>query len=372
MRIYDQLAKPVNQDGVEQAARVGSAIQVNFLSDMNPGVTAISQTTDLVPQTLRDAYATLTPTSRGEALQWSESLDVQAYTDYGKARVEALGKNQMESVEILARDVATQGSLVLRAAARASLDAGTSTHYLTDKAISEVQAVLQQYKAPAFIDGARQSIVAIISPALYHDLRLTANVLTVGAYVQPQIILNFELGQIGPFKLIVSPWAKSFYGQGAANASAAATTLNGAVKALDKTMIVASATNISAGKWLNILDVAETGNTHSPTNERVKWVSGTTTVTLVGEGANGGLRFDHVSGVAVTNADSVHTAVFGGPMSFAKAYDSVTGEFGEMVGPKVTGLADQFASIAWKFYGGYGRWVESWLVRGEYSTSLEA
>src|SRR3990167_1342182 len=90
-RLYDQLAVPIGKDEsmVMQQAMRGSSVQVDFLSDMSPGTTAINQTSDISAQTLRDAVATITPTSRGEALQWSENLDIQVYTDYGEKRHKA-------------------------------------------------------------------------------------------------------------------------------------------------------------------------------------------------------------------------------------------------------------------------------------------
>lgn len=371
-RLYDQLAQPVGQVGVETAARMGTTIRVPFLSDMTPGVTAISQTADITPQVLRDAYAEVSPTSRGEALQWAEALDVSAFTDYGAKRFAALGKNQMESVDILARDVALQGSLISRYTTRILTAAATAAHRLSDAAMSEANSMLLSLKCPAFIGNGRKQWFAIMHPATYHDLRMAGNIVNVGVYQDKEIILNMELGQLGPFKIIVSPFAKVFYGQGVVNPGTShVSTLNGAVKALDKSIIVASATGVSIGRWINILDVAETGNTHSPTNERVKWVSGTTTCVIVGEGANGGLRFDHPSGVVTNNSDSVYPVVYGGPTSIAKAFDAATGEFGKTMGPTVTGLLEQFAAISWKYYGGYGRWVESWLLRGEYSSSLD-
>lgn len=373
-RVYDQYATSIDKQGVEKAARLGNVVQVEFLSDMTPGTTTISQTLDIVPQQLRDSTATISPTSRGEALQWAESVDIQTFTDYGKARVEALGKNQMETVDNLASAAATQGSLVLRAAARASLDAGTSTHRLSDSVVSEVETTLLTLKCPAFIaPNDRKQWFATMHPAVFHDLRTGGNVVSVAQYQQGSIILNFELGEIGPFKIIVTPFAKTFLGQGLANASAVATTLNGAVEALAKQIIVASGTNISAGDWLHLLDTAETGDTHVYTNERVKYVSGTTTVVLVGEGANGGLRFDHASGISVTNADTVYPVVYGGPASLAKLWDSgMDSEFGTVVGPLEGGVVHQFATLGWKFYGGYGRWNEAWVLRGEYASSLEA
>ena len=123
VRLYDQISYPVGQD-MSRLAR-GSSVTIPFISDMQPGTSAISETVDITPQTLTDTTTTLTPTSRAEALQASELLMLQAYTDYGAERYRAVGKNMMETVDVLARDVSCKGDLVIRGAARSSLDAGT-------------------------------------------------------------------------------------------------------------------------------------------------------------------------------------------------------------------------------------------------------
>jgi len=371
-RVYDQIAMPVGKD-MAQLKR-GSSVQVDFLSDMEPGITAISETTDVTPQTLLDATASITPTSRGEAMQASELLLIQAYTNYGSQMYAKVGKNMMESIDLLAQAAATQGSLVRRAAARASLDAGTSTHNATDKIFSDAAAELLTLKVPGFKnDAGGQEWVAIIHPYTFHDIREGGNVDSIGLYQDMGIHLNWELGKIGNFRLVVSPWAKVFGGAGADNASNLATTLASAASALDKTITVASGTNADSGLWLTI-GTEETANTHYSTNERVKYVSGAsgTVLTIVGEGPNGGLRFDHASGAAVRNADSVYTVIFGGPGSLAKVYATEIGEYGQVVGPERNGLLEQFVSLGWKFYGNYGRMSESHLIRGEYSASKEA
>jgi hypothetical protein len=171
---------------------------------------------------------------------------------------------------------------------------------------------------------------------------------------------------------VESPYAKVFYGAGAANGSSASTTLNDtAANALDTTMVVSSATNISAGRHLTVGTI-ETAGTHYDTNESVTWASGTTTVTLIGSGENGGLRFDHANGEAVNNSDNVYPVAYGSPQSGVKAFADSIGEFGTMVGPKSDGLADQWQYIAWKWYGGYGRYAENRILRGEYASSLDA
>ena len=100
--------------------------------------------------------------------------------------------------------------------------------------------------------------------------------------------------------------------------------------------------------------------------------STTTISTFIGEGENGGLRFAHASGAAVRNADSVYSIVFGGPSSLVKLFAPEIGEFGQVVGPKKEGLLDQWASVGWKFYGGYARLTDNRVLRGEFSTSYEA
>lgn len=369
-RLYDQIAAPVGEN-MEQLKR-GSSVNVPFLADMEPGVSAIPEDTDIAPQTLKDALASITPVSRGEALQASEKLLIQAYTDYGKKMYEAVGKNMMESVDLLAQAAATQGSLVERAAARASLDAGTAGNNAGDAVFGEIQSLLLSMKVPGFKFEGGEAWVAIMHPYVFHDIRESGNVDAIGTYQDMGIHLNFELGKVGPFRLVVSPWAKVFGGAGADNASNVATTLAAAENALDTVISVAADTNIAAGQWLTI-GTEETGNTHYPTNERVKVASiSGTDVTIIGEGANGGLRFDHALGAAVRNADSVYTIVYGGPASLAKLYATEIGEYGQVVGPKRTGNLDQFVTLGWKFYGGYGRIAENRVVRGEYSTSFEA
>ena len=167
-----------------------------------------------------------------------------------------------------------------------------------------------------------------------------------------------------------------FWAAGAVrDASSVATTVAASATAniaLAKTVEVASATGISAGHWYTIGSV-ETGSTIYPTTERVFCTSiSSTTVTIAGEGANGGLRFDHAVGETFKDADSVAAVVFGGPKSLAKVYDVNTGEFGQVVGPKKQGLLDQFESLGWKFYGNYARIVESRLLRYECAISIDA
>ena len=372
VRLYDQLAYPIGQD-MSRLAR-GSSVTVPFVSDMQPGVTAISEVVDITPQVLEDTTTSLEPTSRAEALQASELLLMQAYTDYGQERFRAVGKNMMESVDILARDVATKGDLVLReAATRVLLDAGSTGHRANDSLFSEASTLLSTMKCPGFPVAGGSAFAAIMHPAAYHDIREDGNVVSIAQYQMANIILNFELGAVGPFRLVVSPWAKVFGTAGAANADPIATTLSCQGTALDSTITVASTTHMDNLQQYFTVGTAESGSTHYPQNEIVRYIRHTSGVShIVGEASNAGLRFTHASGVAVSNSDNVYTIVMGGPRSLAKVYQPSVGPFGTVVGPKLDGIVDQFVTLGWKFYGAYGIIAENRILRAEVSASAQA
>jgi len=377
-RLYDQLASPIPGISPEQAIQ-GATVQVDYLSSMALGTSVISQTADMTPQILYDATASSSVTSRGEALQWSENLDIQVYTDYAMRRIQKLADNAMESIEVLANAAATQGTFVERAAARASLDAGTASHRASDSIFRKMHARMLSLKVPGFINDQMEANVfaAIMHPYVFHDISESGNVDAIGTYQDMGIHLNFELAQVGPFRLVVSPNAKVFFGAGSANASTFVTSMATATTPLNVAFTLTD-TPTNATACFNVpftIGTIETANTHYPSNEQIiisSAVTDTVCDTFVGTGENGGLRFAHAATDTIVNSDSVYTIVFGGPQSLYKLYAPSVGEFGQVVGPKTSGLADQFSSIAWKFYGGYGRLTENTILRGEFSTSYEA
>lgn len=372
-RVYDMYAVAIGETlrRLEQGPWLASSYVYNFLSDMTPSTSTISQTLDIIPQILRDATGSISPTSRADALQWSEALDLQEYTGYGSARFKAVGKNEMESVDLLAQSAALSGKLVKRPAARASLDAGTTGHRFTDTAIAQMSTRIKSLKCPPFDNG---SLMCTIHNDPFYDLLQGGNVVTMAQQIRPDILMAQKLASWGDVSINPTPWAKVFGGAGADNASNVATTISANANALAKTITVASATNIVAGQPLTI-GTEETSTTLYPTNEIVyvddSYTSGTS-IPIIGEGANGGLRFDHASGAAVRNADHAYPAVFGGKASLVKVYAEEIGEYGSTPILKESGVVNQFSTLGWKFYGNYGLVAENYIARGEYSSSLQA
>ena len=369
---YDQLAMPWATD----KANLQRLVDANFVfaSEMDPATSTIDETADVSPETIKDATASVTPTSRWGALQASEKLMLTNYPGYGSKRMEIVSNNAAEGIDLLAQAPALQGGVVIRQAVRASLDAGTANNRLDEGEIAKIEMQMSAMKTPQFPGiggGASGGWTAITPPEAYYDLLSGGNVVSISQYQDKQIILNRELGSIGKFRIVVPDWPKVFGAAGADNGTAIATTLDGAVEKLALTVEVASGTNIAIGQRMTI-GTEETGNTFYPSNERVvvSSISGTT-MGIVGSGSNGGLRYDHDSGVAVRNADSVYPVAYGGPNSLVKMYAPDVGEFGDIV-IKKQGLLDQFFSVGWKFYGNYGVIAENRLARGEYSSSADA
>ena len=370
-RAYDQFATAVGQDMANLAK--GSSVVVPFLSALPPSTQVMPETGDIVTTQFVDATATVTPTSRTNAILFSEKLEDQVFTDFTQRAFKAVGENMMQSVDLLAKTAAVTGSFTKSPAVRASLDAGTTTHNIARKYFTAAAVMLQAMKVPMFQTPSGGKWLALMHPFVYNDLMADTAIVAVSEYSLPNIIMNFEMGEFNNFKLIVTPFAKSFWGAGVVNASSVATTITTDTSPLDKTCIVTANTNIVAGMRC-MIGTVETATTQYDNNESfiIAATPGGTTVTIVGEGENGGFRYPHSATEVFKNADNVFPVCFGADQSLGKVYDSKVGEYGEIIGPRPQGLADQYTSLAWKWYGGYGIISQNRILRSEFSATIDA
>lgn len=371
-RFYDQLAKPVPYEGL--AKFLGTSVIIPVLADLAPSTTTISQVADTPPVAFGDSYISISPTSRTNYVKVSELAEIEAFTDFSAERVRRLAKNQMQSIDLVARDVALVGTFTNSAAARSSLDAGTTSHRASDTLFRESAVLLQAQGAPMYETPRGLRRMALMHPYALSDIVSAASTsyVAVGQYQDASKVLSFEAGELFGFSIVSDPQAKVFYSAGVANGTAVSTTLGSAATALDTTIVVASTASIAAGQRLTI-GTLETGSTHYATNEQVVVAStpSSTTVSIIGKAANGGLMYAHDSGATVSNADSVVPIIFGSPSSLFKVYDLKTGEFGTMVGPKRDGSAEQWWNMAYKWYGNYAIPAQGHLLRSEVSVSID-
>ncbi len=371
--LYDQIAvdytKYLPGMTMEQIMRA-STVYVPFRSGMNIGTSTLSETTDLTPQSRYDATASVTTTSRGEALQWSQQLNIQAFSEFTASAFEDIGQNTIETIESVIIDSALAGTWYDRyASARSSLDAGTAAHNMSDSQFRKVDTMFQSMSVPGYDAEGGPEWMAIMHPGVSHDIQEGGKVLYVGEYQDKGIILNWELGKLGRFKIVSSPYAKVFYGAGANFDTDVDSQVDTASVRLAETLVLADdvSSNVAKGMFWTVGTI-ETGNTFYPMNERFVPLSASTyTITLSGQSPNGGLMYDHSTSSDVVANDSVYSVLFCGPESLVRLYavDPANGDpdarpapgvkGAAIVGPLKTGLAHQWDSLAWKWWGGYGR-----------------
>lgn len=380
---YTRFAPGMTMDQMMRASTVYIPVQ----SGMSVGTSTLSQTTDLTPQSIYDATVNISKTSRGEALQFAQQLKIEAFDEFTANFFKIIGENCMETIESVAISVALAGTFYDRAAARASLDAGTAAHNASDSVFRRAAGLFASMHVPGFESTAGPEWACYTHPWVSHDIQEGGKVVYVGEYQDKSIPLNWELGKIGRFKIVESPYAKVFFGAGADydSTSLIATTLGTATSPLAVTLESSSDVSsfVTKGRLWTI-GTEETTSTFYPMNEQFRPLSASsTTITLNGWADNGGLKYAHAAGEAIRNADSVYTMLFAGPESLVKIY-AVDPENGDpdaravpgvpgaaIVGPLKTGLAHQWDSLAWKWWGNFGVVAQKYLYRYECSVSYE-
>ena len=126
---YTNFAPGMTMDQMMRASTVYIPVQ----SGMSIGTSTLSQTSDLTPQSIYDATVSIDKTSRGEALQFSQQLKIEAFDEFTANFFKIIGENCMESIEARAIDVALAGTFYDRpASTRLLMDAGTSAHNASD------------------------------------------------------------------------------------------------------------------------------------------------------------------------------------------------------------------------------------------------
>lgn len=373
-RTYDQLASRI-QDTFEPR---GATIQLAWATPLVPRPTTAqgSETTDFEPQTYRDVTTTMTLVYIADGLKEHDMTRLKASLKLNKEEI--VGQLMGETIDALARRAATEGSVVVYGdgsiSARTSLDLGTAAHRLTADNFAFVNSMIGHWA------NGDDSLFAIVDDFQYADLLFSSgNKLIERAQYTEQaggVIYNFEAAKLAGVRIVRSPWAKAFYGAGAANASAVSTTIatsTTANKAGARTVEVAANTNIVAGMWLTIGTVQSSTESDDTLITEPVYVAATpsgTTVTIVGRGPGGGLLYDHAVGATVKNSDTAHCAVFGSKESLVVEFGEY-GRYGKSIAPFQDGNAKQWTTYSSKYFGNYARYNESKLVRVETSASKQ-
>ncbi len=375
-RLYDQLASPMKETFEPR----GTTIQAAMTTDMIPRPDAAlgDMENDFEPQVIDDAVADLHLYWRNDGLKTHQQVPMTHFDSMAGIFARKVGENMSETVDGLARRAATEGDICLWPlsaagghSTRATLDLATAGDYVDDEVFNRVGIMVEALLTNQMIDG---TMIAICDPWAYASILKNGTLVSVAQYTEygKKYIQQGEVGMINNFRILKSPFAKTLWGAGAARAVPFASTSAADVKPGDKTIeSVGAVAALAVGQWLNVGDPLTEGASSTDLLDRTEGVyinkidAATKVVTISGTGPFGGFRFPHPAGTTITNKSSVHTIVFGGPNSLAKAYSKQLGEYGQLVRPFETGNAKQWTVWAWKWFGGYGRLAESWIIRCE-------
>lgn len=375
---WDQFAEPRQID----AGMKASTYQIPILESMQPSTGTLDELNDVTAQAMSANSVSVTMNEYGSAIEVTRLVGVQSYIDVYEQAAISNGYNMAESFDLIARAVAGQGSRRFfqnsRTARSAFLGKSTSADRITTAFIEMLATFARTSRMQLYEDN---TVVCPLHPFVWYDLQQATDVRNLAQYQNPEILFNGEIAKWGGTRFILAANSKAFLSAGAADPTIPVATTLAAAAAVGATNLkLTDVTNVNVGKWINIVEGTESGNTWYDTNEMffVTAVgtsgSGGTGVDGwaydPGPGDNGGLRFAHASGTTVSNANNVYPLVVLGPKSFMKAYSGETGPYGESV---VTGPFDRlgrFLTFGWYQIMGYTRLRNQWIMRGEVGSSF--
>ena len=348
--------------GVMGPGNRGSAVTMPMFHELGQG-SSLSELTDVTPDVMYSALATITPELYGKAVQLSQKLSLTAFTDVERAAVDLIGRSAAETREKVARAAAIGGALVLfggAATTRAAVKAvqTTSTSLITFQNFAQAALMLNAAGAPKLsgANGNLSGYAAIISAETQADLGISSAILIAAEYGTNDFLLTGEIGShLTGTRLIQTPYAKIFRGAAATVGGASGVTIKAALVP-GSTVYSATAAQASnaLGDYLLIgSSIESTGKDDGAGDiEVVRLISGTTGSTgpygFVGAGINGGCMYAHSSAHTVRgDVRDVQCTVFVGPESLGMVYSNEDGlgPEGQIILPEVTGILHQFNNV---------------------------
>jgi hypothetical protein len=361
----------------------GSTRQIPVYGTTEPAITARTITEDATPVVMFDGYVTMTPYYYDYVMQKSALLDLQAYTEAGKAIVYEVAQNAIISRDSICRAACVGGSYAWRygGVARTALVYATSGHKASLSNFAAVMAQIQARGTKGF--GDNDSMVAPVHPLMAYDVLADSTFLAMEEY-GPGGMKSLMNAEIGKYKLLnlrfLSSRTAKLYLAGGSTVSNAHTHLSAAVAAGATAATVDSGTGFAAGDYLSLgtLEAAGTLQTDGTTTDRQEMVQllsvSTNDLTWIGVGSpdsatNTGCRFVHASGADVVESCTVAAVPICGS-------ESILGTYSEMFGkdpkhfehPVITHAPGLLYDYGWQWYGGFTRHERS-LIVAEFAVS---
>lgn len=351
----------------------GGSILLPMYHDLPAVPTAISRVADVSPVTFRDSSVVVSPDGYGNAVQLGWYVDLTAYTPMGQIAAGKVGRNAAETVDYLARSVAIAGNVVAfggDATARSNVSEASTTDEI--RPVDFFNAATFHEGNP-LIAGPGNGLACITRQAAINDLIQDTNIILIAQYGgRPEILLNGELGmEMGGTRLVKSDFAKIFGGAGASGAASSGILQSAANAGATGIVTTAALSSVAEGDVFTIGTVESTANGENRTLEAVRFTgtTGSSAMSIIGKGPNGGLMYDHSSGEPVTHSRQVYTSLFVCADAILKTYHNSVGVDGRLIPPERTGLLKQFNSMGWFWFGGFGLTGQQRVYRLEHAAS---
>ena len=346
-----------------------SSLRIPSYHRLLPAPSTRAEDTDIAAVQLLDSAVTINPSLYGNAVQLGYKVQRESAIDVFQVAAKLVAENAAESIDYIARSAAVAGT-AFEFGLGSSRDQQTGASPLTPGMLFNAAGYLQS--APKLPGGPGMGmgsgIAAIMRNAVIADLAENSSIILLGQYRDsaPETVLLGEVGShINGVRLIVSDYAKIFHGAGSTLVISSGATKS-AVSAGDTTVNVETSLSSAAALGYMCLGVVESTANGEQTNVETVFINAASTAMTVRGGApNGGLVYSYSSAAPLTGRRQVHAVVFFGANALMKVHDTDSGENGKPLFPVVDGLLEQFDSLSWRWFGGFGRWAENRLYRVE-------
>jgi N4-gp56 family major capsid protein len=334
--------------------------------------------TDISPVQLKDSQVTISHALYGNAVQLSLKLQESAAKDVWQIAAQLVAENAAESVDYVARSIAVAGRAfeLGNGSSRDAVDGDSGV--ITPGMLYNAAGYLAS--APKLDGGLNQptiggGLAAIMRNAVIADLAENSSIILLGQYRDsaPETVLMGEVGShMSGVRLIVSDNAKIFHGGGSTVGFACSSdNLSSAFAAGATSISVTTAISSGAGTYLTVGTRETTANGEQVNVETIYVSAVSSGMDISGGAPNGGLIFDHSSDTPVGGYNQVHGVVVFGADAIMKVHAADIGMNPQLLPPDNDGMLNQWDSLSWRWYGGFGRHAENRLYRLEVGSNRQ-
>lgn len=184
----------------------GASVSFNFVNDIAPALTPLTENTDVTSVVPSDQQVTITPQEYGNAIETSQKFRATSYIPTDPIVANLIGYNAAISIDTIARNALMAGTNVVYGKTRTSRVTLTATDTIDSSKIRRMRTRLVRANVKPW-NGAYRSF---IHPDVALDLREETGDIgwrTPHNYSAPEAIMNGSIGMYEGFDFIETPRA---------------------------------------------------------------------------------------------------------------------------------------------------------------------